>query len=70
MIIFIVGCAVSKTDHPIEDETEIQPAQPSPSTDNATISIAAFNIQVFGKTKAGKPEVMEILARTISEFDI
>lgn len=34
------------------------------------ISIASFNIQVFGRTKASKPEVMEILVRTISKFDI
>ena len=35
-----------------------------------TIKIASFNIQVFGKTKAGKAEVMQILATTISKFDI
>ncbi len=35
-----------------------------------TIKIASFNIQVFGRTKASKPEVMEILAKTISSFDI
>lgn len=35
-----------------------------------TIKIAAFNIQVFGVTKASKPEVMDILAQTITEFDI
>ncbi len=35
-----------------------------------TISIAAFNIQVFGVTKAGKPEVMDILSKTIWTFDI
>lgn len=35
-----------------------------------TIKIANFNIQVFGRTKAKKAEVMEILAGTISRFDI
>jgi endonuclease/exonuclease/phosphatase family metal-dependent hydrolase len=35
-----------------------------------TIKVASFNIQVFGRTKAGKPEVMEILAQTIVNFDI
>ena len=35
-----------------------------------TVSIANFNIQVFGETKAGKEEVMDVLAKTISEFDI
>lgn len=35
-----------------------------------TISIASFNIQIFGKTKASKKEVMNILARIIVKFDI
>ena len=35
-----------------------------------TIKIASFNIQVFGKTKAGKPEVMEIITDIITQFDI
>ena len=34
------------------------------------IKIASFNIQVFGKSKANKPEVMSILASIISNFDI
>ena len=35
-----------------------------------TIKIASFNIQIFGKTKASKQEVMDILAQFILEFDI
>ena len=35
-----------------------------------TIKIATFNIQTFGKTKAGKPELMEELASIIREYDI
>ncbi len=35
-----------------------------------TITIANFNIQVFGKSKAGKPSVMKVLAQTITNFDI
>ena len=35
-----------------------------------TITIASFNIQVFGTTKASKPEVMAVLVETIAEFDI
>jgi len=38
--------------------------------DTETLSIASFNIQVFGKTKAGNPETMAILADIISQFDI
>ena len=36
-----------------------------PQPDGGTINIASFNIQVFGQTKASKPEVMEILAERI-----
>jgi len=35
-----------------------------------TITIASFNIQAFGKTKAGKPDIMKILAKTIAQFDV
>jgi hypothetical protein len=32
---------------------------------NETLRIGAFNIQVFGVTKASKPEVMDILADSL-----
>lgn len=35
-----------------------------------TIRIATFNIQKFGKTKTAKHEVMALLARIISQFDV
>lgn len=38
--------------------------------DENTITIASFNIQVFGRSKAKKIEVMEILAETIARYDI
>ena len=41
-----------------------------PEQEAPVIRVAAFNIQVFGKTKAGKPEVMDVLARVAREFDI
>lgn len=41
-----------------------------PAVTSTDIKIASFNIQVFGVTKASKPEVMQILAKIISEFDI
>jgi hypothetical protein len=40
-----------------------------PSTDD-TITIAAFNIQILGKSKREKTEVMDVLARTVREFDV
>lgn len=36
----------------------------------ATIKIATFNIQIFGKTKAGKPAIMAELASTVRKYDI
>jgi endonuclease/exonuclease/phosphatase family metal-dependent hydrolase len=36
----------------------------------ATITIATFNIQIFGKAKRGKPDVMKVLADIADEFDI
>jgi len=35
-----------------------------------TIRVASFNIQVFGTSKANKPEVMNILAEVIRSFDV
>ncbi len=35
-----------------------------------TITIAPFNPQVFGKTKAAKSDVMKVLAKTITQFDV
>ena len=50
-----------------------EPASPSgleqPPADD-TITIAAFNIQILGKTKREKTEVMDVLARIVREFDV
>lgn len=35
-----------------------------------SISIASFNIQVFGQSKLDKPEVMEVLAKIVRQFDV
>ncbi len=35
-----------------------------------TIRIAAFNIQVFGRSKISKPIVLDVLARIIRHFDV
>jgi deoxyribonuclease-1-like protein len=47
-----------------ETETTAQP------TGSKTITIASFNIQLFGRTKASNFEVMGILAETIAQFDL
>jgi len=37
---------------------------------NSSMTIAAFNIQIFGKTKRQKMDVMEVLVRIVREFDL
>ncbi len=37
---------------------------------NETIKIATFNIQIFGKAKRQKEDVMEVLTKTVRNFDI
>ena len=39
-------------------------------SNNETLRIGAFNIQVFGISKASKPEVMEVLAEIVRTYDI
>jgi hypothetical protein len=41
-----------------------------PQKSNGTIKIASFNLHIFGVTKAEKPEVMDVLSKTIRNFDI
>ena len=40
------------------------------SLEQATIKIASFNIQVFGQTKISKPDVVDILLRIVSAYDL
>ncbi|MCK4735236.1 MAG: hypothetical protein KAT65_22475, partial [Methanophagales archaeon] len=40
------------------------------SYDNETLRIGAFNIQVFGKSKAAKEEVMGVLVKIIRTYDV
>lgn len=53
---------------PIEPAQTVAAAQP-PVTP-ASIKIATFNIQVFGKTKAHKPEIMSQLATIIRKYEV
>lgn len=43
---------------------------PSTTDNDRTIKVGAFNLQVFGTTKAGKPEVMSILSKIIRNYDV
>lgn len=46
--------------HPIEDTT----------SENANIKIANWNLQIFGDSKASKPELMDFYVDTLTNYDI
>jgi endonuclease/exonuclease/phosphatase family metal-dependent hydrolase len=50
--------------------TPSEPQIPSSAIDNDTIKVAAFNLQIFGTTKANKPEVMDVLSKIVRNYDI
>jgi deoxyribonuclease-1-like protein len=58
------GQATSQTGAPND------PFAPPPVRSTGTIRVASFNIQVFGKSKAAKPHVMDLLARVVRSFDL
>ncbi|MFN7991364.1 MAG: endonuclease/exonuclease/phosphatase family protein [Candidatus Micrarchaeia archaeon] len=52
---------------------EQMPPGPSgavPTLNRSNLTIASFNIQVFGESKRSKSEVMDVLAKTARRFDI
>ena len=51
-------------------KTSVSVASTSRHLSSSTIRIASFNIQVFGTSKAAKPEVMQVLASVVRQFDI
>jgi deoxyribonuclease-1-like protein len=60
---------------PIPSFTPLPTPSASPSSDGnqseeGTLRIGAFNIQVFGTTKASKPEVMDVLGKIIRTYDV
>ena len=50
----------------------LPPAPPPPAAarGTGTIHIATFNIQVFGQSKLDKPEVVDVLAQVVRQFDV
>lgn len=59
-----IETAVEKPESYVADGRSID------SVVNETIKIASFNIQVFGKSKRAKDDVMDVLVNTIRKFDI
>jgi len=65
------------------DKVSVRPRAPSSSTgpsgesyasaparDAASVKLATFNIQVFGRAKLEKSDVMQVLAETVRKFDL
>ena len=58
----------SQTPAPVNTPANSSAAKPG--NDNGTISIASFNVQIFGESKAEKAEIMNVLAGTVQHYDI
>lgn len=69
VILVVALCGLYVASHPGLLDIFQEPT-PSPVTGETTIKVAAFNIQVFGKTKREKPEVMDVLTKVAREFDV
>ena len=50
----------------------LAPASPTtaPSSSPGTLSVVGFNVQVFGVSKMGKPEVVAVLVDIITRHDL
>ncbi len=80
MVIILAGYIyISKNPAVIDGIPNISGIQPvttpagppgSITSPNNTIKLTAFNLQIFGTSKADKPEVMDVLSKTIRNFDI
>lgn len=68
IVVFLLGSAYLAYDQGLFNQF-INPGGPEPST-SETIKVAAFNIQIFGKTKREKTNVMNTLVEIIREFDV
>lgn len=68
------GLAYQATNHPLSNvqRPDIQPVnlQALGQKSDETIRIATFNIQIFGKKKSSDRNVMAIIARVVSQFDV
>lgn len=62
------GVTTSSPTTSVPTPTDVQPTYTQSPAD--TVRIGAFNIQVFGTSKASKPEVMDILAKVIRTYDV
>jgi len=57
IILFMLGC-------------ETTPDVPVSLPDDSILRIGAFNIEIFGNTKVGRPNTLTVLAKIASNFDV
>jgi len=57
-------------DPPIQSVALSTAGRTPPTKSLQAIRVATFNIRVFGTSKAGKPDVIDALAKTVLQFDI
>ena len=86
VVAMFAGCIEEETPTPTPEpiapvETPAPELSPTPSqppisnvtnvtAEEETLRIGAFNIQVYGKSKASKPEVMAVLGKIIRTYDV
>ncbi len=73
LLLLVAYIYIAKNPTVLEKIPGKQP-EPTPTTPiiitGDTIKVAAFNLQIFGTTKADKPEVMKVLSKTIRNYDV
>ena len=84
LILFTTGCVNQTIESSTVEPTVVEPSiveptivEPTPtvldtdhSTNETSLRIGAFNIQIFGVSKASKPEVMDVLGKIIRTYDV
>ena len=58
-LIFTAGCGIVENDTRNLGEVK-----------KDYITVASFNIQIFGQTKISKPEIMDVISRIIKRYDV
>lgn len=68
-LLVLAGCAAAP---PLATTPRADPSPPVATVEAPSVELrlATFNIQVFGPTKAGKPEVMAALASIVRRYDL
>ncbi|MDL2261212.1 endonuclease/exonuclease/phosphatase family protein [Methanimicrococcus sp. OttesenSCG-928-J09] len=68
------GSNGANTGNESDGTNQTNQTEQNPPAGNASgseqISVAAFNIQIFGQSKAAKDDVMDVLSKTIRRYDI